>query len=200
MLLHDADPVLDETTAALLLEHCPGPMLSTRPEPEQDSVIAGLLSRLWSTQVDASVYRPLAEMCAAWSAEFEQRRAQDPARLDPGLARAGTELLGELSSPAAQDVVLVTDLHAGNVLGAGRQPWLIIDPKPYVGDRAYDVVQHMFNCEERLAADPLGLARRMASLADLDPERVTRWLFARCVHGSLDEPGLVDIALALTPC
>jgi streptomycin 6-kinase len=199
VLLHDAEPALDETTAALLLERCPGPMLSTRPEPEQDSVIAGLLSRLWSTQVDGSAYRPLAEMCAAWNAVFEQRLAQDPARLDPGLARAGTELFVELSSAGAQDVLLVTDLHAGNVLGAHREPWLIIDPKPYVGDRAYDVVQHMFNCEERLVADPVGLARRMAALADLDSERVTRWLFARCVHGSLDEPDLLAIALALTP-
>lgn len=199
VLLYDAEPALDETTAALLLERCPGPTLSTRPEPEQDMVIAGLLSRLWSTQVDGSAYRPLAEMCGDWNAAFEQRLAQDPARLDPGLARAGTELFAELSSPGSQDVLLVTDLHAGNVLGARREPWLIIDPKPYIGDRAYDVVQHMFNCEERLAADPIGLARRMAALADLDPERVARWLFARCVHGSLDEPGLLAIAVALTP-
>lgn len=199
VLLIDADPGVDETTAALLLEHCPGMPLSSRPEAEQDAVIAGLLARLWSARVDRSVYRPLADMCGGWAAEFEQRLAEDPSRLDPGLARAGIELLRELSVPAAQDVVLVTDLHAGNVLGAHREPWLVIDPKPYIGDRAYDVLQHMFNCEERLAADPTGLARRMAALADLDEERVMRWLFARCVHGSLDEPGLVDVALAIAP-
>jgi streptomycin 6-kinase len=31
-------------------------------------------------------------------------------------------------------------------------------PKPYVGHPAYDVLQHMLNCEDRLAADPVGLA------------------------------------------
>ena len=42
-------------------------------------------------------------------------------------------------------MLLHTDLHAGNVLAAEREPWLAIDPKPYVGDPAYDVTQHIFN-------------------------------------------------------
>ncbi len=197
--LYDADPALDEKTAALLLERCPGPVLSERPEPEQDMVIAGLLTRLWSVPADLSAYRPLAQMCAAWASEFEHRLALDPVRLDVGLARAGIDLLGELSQPTSRDVLLATDLHAGNVLAGEREPWLVIDPKPYVGDPAYDVLQHMFNCEERLAADPVGLAGRMSALVDLDSERVARWLFARSVHGSLDEPALARIAVALTP-
>ena len=28
------------------------------------------------------------------------------------------------------------------------EPWLVIDPKPYVGDRCYDPLQHLFNCLE----------------------------------------------------
>ena len=31
--------------------------------------------------------------------------------------------------------------------------WLAIDPKPHVGDPAYDPVQHMLNCDQRLATD-----------------------------------------------
>lgn len=196
--LHDADASLDQTTAALLLERCPGPTLgSALPEPEQDSVIAALLERLWAAPRGQFSYRPLAEMCAAWASEFERRLAVDSERLDVGLARAGLDLFEELSRPAPHDVLLATDLHAGNVLGAVREPWLAIDPKPYVGDPAYDVLQHMFNCEQRLAANPAGFARRMAALLDLEPERVSRWLFARCVHGSLDEPGLAQVAVAL---
>jgi streptomycin 6-kinase len=34
--------------------------------------------------------------------------------------------------------MLATDLHAGNVLRAQREPWLVIDSKPFVGDRACD--------------------------------------------------------------
>jgi hypothetical protein len=68
-----------------------------------------------------------------------------------------------------------TDLHAGNVLAAEREAWLAIDPKPFIGDPAFDPVQHMLNCDERLATDPAGLARRMAALLDLDPDRVRLW-------------------------
>jgi len=50
--------------------------------------------------------------------------------------------------------LLYTDLHGDNILAARRAPWLVIDPKPYVGDPAYDVLQHMLNCENRLAAGP----------------------------------------------
>ncbi len=54
-------------------------------------------------------------------------------------------------------MLLATDLHAGNVLRAEREPWLVIDPKPFVGDPTYDALQHMLNCDDRLRADPVGL-------------------------------------------
>src|SRR5215207_7784436 len=41
----------------------------------------------------------------------------------------------ELSRSAPTDVLLATDLHAGNVLRARREPWLVIDPKPFVAGR-----------------------------------------------------------------
>jgi streptomycin 6-kinase len=91
----------------------------------------------------------LAEMCAAWAEEFEQEYAAAGAadRIDPGLARAGIALFRALPETAGSQVLLCTDLHGGNILAAQRAPWLVIDPKPYVGDPAYDVLQHMLNCE-----------------------------------------------------
>ena len=91
------------------------------------------------------------------------------------------------------------DLHAGNVLSATREPWLAIDPKPHVGDPAYDPLQHMLNCEDRLHADPRGLACRMAGLLDLDPDRVRLWLFARCVQESAGCSKLAGVARAIAP-
>ena len=85
------------------------------------------------------------------------------------------------------------------MLAAEREPWLIIDPKPHVGDPAYDVLQHLLNCDERLAADPHDLARRMAGLAGLDGDRVLLWLFARCVQESPDWPNLAAVAQRLAP-
>ncbi|HEV2425669.1 MAG TPA: aminoglycoside phosphotransferase family protein [Terriglobia bacterium] len=75
-------------------------------------------------------------------------------------------------------MLLATDLHAGNVLRSERETWLGIDPKPFVGDPAYDVTQHLLNCE-RLHSEPEELIARMADLVDLDPERVRLWTFAR---------------------
>jgi streptomycin 6-kinase len=193
-----------DRTSALLLERCrPGQTLaSTVPDEEQDVVIASLLTRLWPAEVAGHPFRPLAEMCQAWLAERAERVISAPAGpqpLDPGLERAGLELFALLPRTADRQVLLCTDLHAGNVLSARREPWLVIDPKPYSGDPAYDVLQHLLNHVERLHRDPSGLARRMADLAGLDAERVCLWLFARCVQESLDEPELAAIAARLAP-
>jgi streptomycin 6-kinase len=176
-----------DDTVALLLERCvPGTTLTSRPEPEQDMVIAGLLPRLWREPAPGQRFRPLQVMCDEWAAEFERKAADERATLDPGLAREGIKLFRTLPATAARHVLLCTDLHAGNVLAAEREPWLLIDPKPYFGDPTYDVLQHILNCDDRLRADPRALARRMADLLDLDAERVLLWLFARCVQESPD--------------
>ena len=70
----------------------------------------------------------------------------------------------------------------------------MIDPKPFVGDAAYDATQHLLNCTERLHANPTGLAARMAGLLGVDPVRLRRWLFARCVIESPGDPVLADAA------
>jgi streptomycin 6-kinase len=191
-----------ESSYGLLLERClPGtPLGQLVSEPEQDVVVAGLLRRLWAQPYQADAFRPLAQMCAAWAAEFEVAYAAAPAdRIDPGLARAGIELFRELPGTATSRVLLCTDLHAGNILAAQREPWLAIDPKPYVGDPAYDLLQHMLNCDDRLATDPAALSDRMAELVELDPGRVQLWLFARSVQESVDSPLMRQVARQLAP-
>jgi streptomycin 6-kinase len=84
-------------------------------------------------------------------------------------------------------VLLATDLHAGNVLRSEREPWLVIDPKPFVGDPAYDATQHLFNCTERLLSDPKGTIHRMAYLLGVDYERVRLWTFARAAAEPRDD-------------
>jgi streptomycin 6-kinase len=189
-------------TTALLLERCvPGIQLKrSLPEPRQDVVLAGLLRRLWDRRPrDGHPFGSLQDMCDQWADWFALDFATDSLGLDPGLAREGIATLRELPRTADRSVLLSTDLHAGNVLAAAREPWLVIDPKPFVGDPALDAVQHMLNCDERLATDPAGLARRMAELLDLRRERVRLWLFARCVQESLHDPTMRDPARQLAP-
>ena len=188
-------------TAALLLERCvPGAQLSARPEAEQDLVLAGLLQRLWAPPLaEGHPFESLEEICGAWADSFEAELASGGRGVDPGLAREGMRIFRELPRSAERRVLLATDLHAGNVLSAAREAWLVIDPKPFVGDPAFDAVQHMLNCDERLATDPLGLASRMAELLEVDPERVRLWLFARAVQESLYSPAMRELARRIAP-
>ena len=144
-------------------------------------------------------FRPLQDMCEAWADEYEAKAAARPVHLDPGLAHEGLGLFRTLAATAERNVLLCTDLHADNVLASQREPWLVIDPKPYVGDPTYDALQHILNCDHRLQADPGGLVRHMADLLALDGARLLLWLFARCVQESPDRPDLADVARRIAP-
>jgi len=196
------------TATALLLERCvPGSRLrDVLPEPARDVVVADMLRRLWARASAAPAdsgwpFRPLTEMCDPWADRFwRDYAAADPAlRLDPGVARDGITLFRELPRTADRTVLLCTDLHSENILAARRAPWLVIDPKPYLGDPAYDLLQHMINCDDRLDADPAGLCDRMAKLAGVDPGRARLWLFARAVQESVGSALLREVAGRLAP-
>lgn len=193
------EEVNQQTTALLLERCCPGTPLSAHPETTQDAVIAGLLRRLWKPPPFTEKFRPLQQMCDRWADECEAKIARGRLTTDPGLVRDGIALFRSLPGTAAGRVLLCTDLHAGNVLAARREPWLMVDPKPYFGDPTYDPLQHLLNCEERLLADPFALVAGVAQLCEVDPERLGRWLFARCVVESPDRPELLEVASRLTP-
>ena len=189
----DGDPTVrlldaDDTAGAMLLERCePGTSLRTLPEVEQDVVIAGLLRRLWRAPVAGYPFRPLADMVDAWIEETRSDEARWP---DPGLVLEGLQLFEELAhEPERGHVLLATDLHAGNVLHAHRERWLVIDPKPFVGDPTYDATQHLLNCESRMRDAPLATISRFADLLEVDAGRVRSWMFARAAAESRDDWG-----------
>jgi streptomycin 6-kinase len=191
----------DEHLGAMLLERCePGTALRAIPEPEQDVVIAELLRRLWRVPPNGHPFRPLAAMIAHWCAETRHAADHWP---DAGLVSDGLQLLGELARNSADTgaVLLATDLHAGNVLRAQREPWLVIDPKPFVGDSAYDATQHLLNCRARMRTDPDGTMRRVANLLQAPFERVRLWMFARLAAEPRDVWTLesLDLARSVAP-
>ncbi len=200
-----SDGGAEHDTTAMLLERCrPGSELRHRDEAEQHVVITDLLRTVWEVDLPADhPFRPLSEMADDWVARAETRLASRPSSLDVGQARDGLALFGELSRNAPRHVLLLTDLHAGNVLSGRRRPWLVIDPKPYVGDPHYDVLQHLLNCNRSLQADPIRLISVVADHAGLDAERVRHWLIARCVQDTLRDgppwPALDAIITRLGP-
>jgi len=190
---------VNSTTSALLIERCePGwSLASTLPESERDPIIASVLQKLWIRPAPELRLRPLSDMCAKWADEYA---AQSPlVNSDLGLRRMSLDLLRSLPNDPTPQCVLVTDLHADNVLAAARQPWLAIDPKPYVGDPAYDVVQHIGTSYTRVQLDPDGLVNRMSDLAGVEADRVRLWLFARCMQESAGQPWLYEVAKKVAP-
>jgi streptomycin 6-kinase len=201
MLFWNGDPTAavlqtDEEVNALLLESCvPGTPLKTLPEQEQDVVIASLLRRLWRVPNVGHRFRPLSVMMKFWSEETIANTERWP---DGELVRDGLCLFEELSRTASTDMVLATDLHAGNVLRATREPWLVIDPKPFVGDPAYDATQHLFNCPERMRSKPRETIHRLADLVGVDEERLRLWMFARVAAEPRERWKAEDVVLAKT--
>jgi streptomycin 6-kinase len=82
---------------------------------------------------------------------------------------------------AQPDTLIHGDFHARNILRAGREPWLAVDPKGYVGDPAYDGGTMLKSRALTLVeADDLRKAVHrvldvFAEAAELDRERVQRW-------------------------
>jgi streptomycin 6-kinase len=190
----------DHDPGAMLLERCePGTPLRALPEHAQDVVIACLLRRLWRRPQATHAFRPLSVMTAHWSRATLADARHWP---DAGLVKEGLHLFEELARSALEDVLLATDLHAGNVLEAQREHWLVIDPKPFIGDPAYDATQHLLNCKIRMQADPRGTIRRFAELLGIDYERVRLWLFARAAAEPREDwrnEWLLNLARAIAP-
>jgi streptomycin 6-kinase len=196
-------------TAALLLERVrPGtPLAQLLTWPERDEVVASLARRLWRRpeellpSAEAAQLRPLGQMCSWWADDAQRRSASGAGPLPRDLVEHGLGLLRSL--PAQWDgesVLLATDLHPGNVIArgdGGQRRWVLIDPKPYVGDPHYDLLQHMLNDPVRVVEQPGPFADRMAALAGLDPSRLRRWLLARCVQEAGVMAGAAPAALRL---
>lgn len=189
VVLIDADDSLN----AMLLERChPGVSLGSLPEDEQDEVVAGLLRRLWRVPSESHGFRALSEMLAHWIKSTSGEKVWQEA----ALVEEGLRLFLELAQSTREHVLLATDLHSGNVLSAEREPWLVIDPKPFVGDPCYDASQHILNCPKRMRSDPEGTISRFSDLLGVDQERVRLWTFARAAGEGRHDPNGFHMSLA----
>lgn len=176
----------DESRWAMLLERCEPGTLLARSEPDAAlDVFVGLLPRLWR-QVDAP-FRPLAEEANGWIDVLpdEWERAGRP--FEREVLDAALDSLAGLAGTQGERVLLHQDLHGDNVLAAEREPWLVIDPKPLVGEREFAVAP--------IVRDPeLGHSRRevlhrldlLTSELGLDRERARGWTIGQTIAWSFD--------------
>jgi len=176
----------DEARWAMLLERCEPGTLLARVDPERAlDVLIGLLPRLWKPVREP--FRPLADE-AMWWIEYlptEWERAGKPFErylLDAAIAR-----LGALASSQGQQVLLHQDLHGDNVLAAQREEWLVIDPKPLVGEREFAVAPIVRDPElGHTRRDVLHRLDRLTSELGLDRDRARGWTIGQTIAWSLD--------------
>jgi streptomycin 6-kinase len=175
----------DEERRAMLLERCvPGDALDECGLTVREAMdaAAGVLRQLWSAAVPAGApFERLGDVTQAWAALVRERMDRHRPAFDPGLVALGASLLETLPA-GGRTVVLHGDFNPGNILSAARAPFLAIDPKPMVGDAAYDPSQ--------LVSQLAGMSLRarfgyFAGLVDIPADRILAWGVARSVEGAL---------------
>ena len=150
----------DDARRAYLCERCrPGTPLSD-VDADQVAVVAELLPRLSLELEKPHPFRLLADEAERWAEEVPHRFEHDGRPFERALLDYAVDVFR--SADRSASFLVNQDLHGWNVLRAEREPWLVIDPKPLVGEREIDAV---------------GLLRNAAS-EDEPGRSVRRWLDA----------------------
>jgi streptomycin 6-kinase len=169
----------DDERRAFLCERCrPGTRLWDA-ELDEAEVAAGLVERLSIVAEPPAPFRALADEAERWADELPRLEAVEAGLLDYAL-----DVLRSVDSEAR--FLVNQDLHGGNVLSAEREPWLVIDPKPLVGERELDGVGLLRNAVFR----DQSVAHWLDVLADLglDRERLRGWGVAHALAWGSVEP------------
>jgi streptomycin 6-kinase len=176
----------DPERSAMLVERCePGTPVSQVGGEAALGVIVELLPRLWK---DASEpFRPLAEEAAWWVEHLSSQWERTGRPFERELLDAGIDALRELPGSQGEQVLLHQDLHGENVLAAQREPWLVIDPKPLVGEREFAVAPIVRSFElGDTRRDVLRRLDRLTSELSLDRERARWWTIGQTLAWSFD--------------
>lgn len=163
----------DRARRALLLERAvPGTDLSLHGDDEATTIAVEIATRLWRRA--GAPFRRVRDLVAGWL-------DADPTPLTP-LAR---ELLAELGPD--EDWLLHGDFHHHNLLRHGDR-YVAIDPKPWLGQREYDVYPWLHNpLSHEMTRE--SCERRIAHFVrvGLDDRLIRAWSVIRAAH--LQEAG-----------
>ncbi len=169
----------DDDRRALLIERCrPGTRLWDAGSDEVE-VISGLLPRLQIGLTGDQPFRLLADEADRWAEEVPRRYAQSGSPFERALLEHALDVYRTVDRSSS--FLVNQDLHGGNVLRAEREPWLVIDPKPLVGERELEASGLLRNARS--------VTRWLDALADLglDRERARGWGVAHNLAWAWDE-------------
>jgi len=184
----------DPARRALLVERCePGTQLwAVADDDEATRIGGGVLRRLWRPP-DEGPYRTLAGEAARWAEELPVRWESRGRPFERRLVDEVIAWIRELAPLQPELVVAHQDLHGGNVLRSTREPWLAIDAKPLLAERAFDTASLVRDRRPQLVreAHPERRLRRRLDLLsaelDLDRERMRGWGIVHAIAWNGDE-------------
>jgi streptomycin 6-kinase len=173
---------------ALLLERLQSRNLNELSDIEACEIVAARYARIHVPALPQ--LHPLVGFIDQRTADLAAlpRNAPVPRRLVEQAIALGAELVAD---PASIGTLIHGDLHYENVLGAEREPWLVIDPKPLNGDPHYEIAPMLWNRWEEMAGYVrAGIRRRFYALVDvagLDVDRARAWVIIRMMHNAMWE-------------
>ncbi|WP_405491279.1 aminoglycoside phosphotransferase family protein [Nocardia sp. NBC_00511] len=189
----------DSASGAMLLEwarpgtellHQPGfPSLEGRPENVGKIESACAIYRRLRREPDVipDGYPALPEaagMVAEWVRLFHEPEPELAQVIPQSLRERAVQWCVELAVPDGPLLVVNRDTHLGNIVAAHREPWLLIDPKPYLGEAAFDAG---FLVMIQVQSDPTAehahvVVERTAAALEISPERAQGWAFMRAME------------------
>lgn len=202
LLAHDGD------RRALLLARCePGRQLwAVEDEEAAYGISAAVFRELWRPAPADGPFRALEDEALRWARELPIRWAHHGKPFPRRLLDETVALCTELAQSQPELVLCHQDAHGGNVLSAGDR-WLAIDPKPVVGERAFDLASSLRDRRGTLLHAPgpeRVVARRLDQFVgelDVDRSRARGWGIVHALAWGLTEeivyPDLVSCAKLL---
>ena len=171
---------------SLLLERCfPGTDLWSLGEEEGNAVACRMLARMWQEPDSDAPFVSLSDAVAAWWDKLPLITANE--KYEECAVAEAVARGRDLADSQSRIVLLHGDFHPGNVLASRREPWLLIDPKPLVGEPAFDLAQWLYNRARFViqSDDAVAILRqqieRFAVDLGLDPARIAGWAFVKAL-------------------
>jgi len=164
---------------ALLMERCePGDHLSRVSADEALNVFSELLPRLWIK--GSEPFTSLSEESQRWAEQLAAAWEKAGRPCERELLDAALYALDRLVEGQGEQVLLHQDLHGDNVLRATREPWLVIDPKPLVGEREFSLAPIIRDYDfGHSRQHVVGRLDWLTSVLRLDRERARLWTLAQ---------------------
>jgi len=169
----------DDAKRALLLERCiPGTPLWDAGV-DQTQVVATLVPRLQLSLDDGRPFTSLATEAGRWAEDVPHWYASAGRPFEPSLLDVALDVYRTVDRSCS--FLVNQDLHGGNVLRASREPWLVIDPRPLVGERELEASGLLRNADS--------VSRWLDVLADIgfDRDRARGWGVAHNLAWAWDE-------------